>query len=115
MPEDERRKALLDLVELRVPVEAAVEALRSFDWDHNADLVVLTAADARRVLQRFLGERLGPTAVERWAEALECREDIGMDPGASDALDALIFELANPLLCRPLDRSLAEEWLARLA
>jgi hypothetical protein len=111
---DERTEAVLDLVELRVPVDQAIEALKSFDWDHQADLAVLTTADARRGLDAFLDGRLDPVALERWADAIESREDVGVDPDSSEELTRLIFELANPLICRPLDHSVAEEWLARL-
>jgi hypothetical protein len=34
--------------------------------------------------------------LERWANAIEGRDDIGLDTDAADALKEAIFELANP-------------------
>lgn len=64
------------------------------------------------ILGRFLAGDISDTDVEAWANAIECREDIGFLQPSSVA--EAIWELANPLLARPLTRQSAGELVATL-
>ncbi|MBC6475616.1 MAG: hypothetical protein GDA48_24740 [Hormoscilla sp. GM102CHS1] len=46
--------------------------------------------------------------VENWANAIDCREDIAWEKEFSASVLALIQELANPLLTRPLSEEPAQ-------
>jgi hypothetical protein len=93
------------------PVSEAAARLQAFPWDSESDLVVMNAQDFARVLRRYcLGEIASPE-IEDWANALECREDLGF---ASATLRELLHELANPLLTESLSNARAKHWLAAL-
>ena len=104
---------LTELLNLSRPVADVVAALSAFDWDSDEELVTLEAAHICAVLDRFLSGDISATDVEDWANAIECRDDVGLiQPSpVADALD----ELANPVLSRPLTRQSAAEWVAALS
>ena len=105
-----RASLLKELLHFSRPIADVVSDLSAFGWDADEDLATLDAAHISAVLNRFLSGDISDTDVEDWANAIECREDIGFlqDPPVADALD----ELANPLLTRPLTRQSAAEWVA---
>jgi hypothetical protein len=107
-----RTSQLEELLHFSRPVADVLSDLSAFGWDSDEELVILEAAHISTVLNRFLSGEISVTDVEDWANAIECREDIGLLEGApvADALD----ELANPLLTRPLTRQSAAEWVAAL-
>ncbi|MGD9696372.1 MAG: hypothetical protein AB7V42_12025 [Thermoleophilia bacterium] len=98
---DKREKALQDLIELRKPVEVAVDALTRFDWDSPDVLFVVRRDDALRVIDRYLSGALTAADAFRWADALEGREDVDIELLKPNAVEELIFVLANPLLTEP--------------
>lgn len=66
------------------------------------------------VLKRFQAGVLSPEAVEAWANAVEGREDIGLEPESSELLEEAIFDLANPVLQGALTGDTVERWIQRL-
>lgn len=110
----QRRDALRDLIELRVPVEQAEAALAEFRWDSDDDLDTLTRVDATRILSRYQTGQLTATACQRWAAALEGRDDLGFEGGWEDALKELLFEIATPELAEPLTPEFAHRWQSRI-
>ena len=108
-----RTSQLKELLHFSRPVAEVVSDLSGFGWDSEAELATLEAAHISTVLNRFLSGEISAADVEDWANAIECREDIGLLPGSpvTDALD----ELANPVLTRPLTRDSAAEWVAVLS
>jgi hypothetical protein len=90
-----------------------VSDLSALGWDSDEELVILDAAHISTVLNRLLAGEISVADVEDWANAIECREDIGLLQGSpvADALD----ELANPVLTRPLTRASAAEWVVVLS
>ena len=104
---------LKELLHFSRPVDDVVSDLSTFGWDSDEELATLDAAHILAVLNRFLSGDISDTDVEGWANAIECREDIGFlqDSPVADALD----ELANPLLTRSLTRQSAAEWVATLS
>lgn len=113
---DARRRAevLRGLVTLAVPVAEAAGALGGFGWDSD-ELVVLTRADAARVLRRFLDGRLGADEVARWADVLEGRDDVGREDGFGARLNEFLFEMATPEVAGPLTEEVAHRWLGSFA
>lgn len=108
----DRAKSVVDLVELRVPLDEAIRGLREWPWDSDVPLAVLTAADVRRVLETYRADGFDASDVERWADAVEAREDIEIE---GNGLGEIVFELANPALGRTLTKERAEELLKGLA
>jgi hypothetical protein len=111
----QRTEALRDLINLRVPVEQAEAALADFGWDSDDDLDTLTRADAIEILRRYQAGELTATDCQRWAEALEGRDDLGFEDGWEDTLKELLFEIATPDLAEPLTPEFAHRWASRLS
>lgn len=94
-----RIAALSALVKVSIPVPEAISNLAQYPWDSDSDLIVLTPDDFSQVLSKFVRGELTDSDVEAWANALECREDIGY---ANSKASELLHELANPLLTMQL-------------
>lgn len=99
-----RSHDLVDLIKLRKPLGVAIAKVRQLPWDSDEELAMVQPDDVARVLAGFLGGFLSAEAVEDWANAIECRDDIGFMPMA---MKGVVEELANPLLHRGLDRDVA--------
>ena len=112
MTSDDRVAALGDLLELRVPVAAALESLRRFRWD-SEELVTVTRGHLRDVLGRFAAGRLSADEVVAWAESVHLRDDIAREEGADDVLNEVLVEMSSPELFGRLDE-IATDLLARL-
>lgn len=110
---DDRTEALLDLIRLRRPTAEARRRLQAFPWDSDTDLVLLTPADLRRVLDGFASGHLTAEEVEEWANAIESRDDVGFDELSQDLVFDCLFELANPRIERPLIVAIPD-WIGRL-
>jgi hypothetical protein len=112
--EVERTEALRDLVMQRRPVPAAVEALARFGWDYDDELVTVTSTDVARILGGYLEGRLPPEQVTAWAQAIEMRDDLGLESRNEETLKQVIFEMATPELFEALSPAGARDWLGRL-
>jgi hypothetical protein len=110
----QRRDVLIDLVELRSSVAAAIAAVRELPWDSDVEVVLLARANVEMLLHRYLRGELSADDLEAWANAVESREDIGSERGYEEMLRAFVFETANPLLAEPISGSYACRWLERL-
>lgn len=111
----QRRAAVRDLVELRIPVARAVAELARFGWDSDEELHTLTRAAARRLLQGYRRGELTAEECRLWAETLEGRDDLGLEQNAEDTLTEFLFELATPELTEPLTPESAGRWERTLA
>ena len=107
-----RASHLEDLLHFRRPLAEVTFDLSAFSWDSAEHLVTLQSEHIAAVLDRFLAGAISETDVEAWANAIECREDIGFLE-ASPIAEA-IWELANPLLTRPVTRQSAAALVATL-
>jgi hypothetical protein len=84
------------VVRYELPIEDTIALLRAYGWESNEEVVVLTAADAVRILERYLSGELTAHQVEHWAELLELRGDLGYEETWSEELRRLLSLLANP-------------------
>ena len=106
-----RVATLTALVRATVPIHEATSRLAEFPWDSESELVTLDADDFRNILSLYKLGSLSATEVEDWANALECRDDVGI---SSVKTRELLHELANPLLTTPLSIERACFWLSEL-
>ena len=104
---EDRRSLLERLVKFELPIEDSIAMLRAYGWDSHEELVVLSAADAVRILERYLRGELTARQVEYWAELLEMRKDVGFEERWSGELRRLISLLANPEISEALTPALA--------
>ena len=94
----EHRDNLLSRLALfEEPSAPLIDELRAMGWDWLGEpLLVLTEEHFVRIMDRFLVGQLTADQVVEWAENLEQREDVGFSQDKPEALDELLFCLANP-------------------
>ncbi|HET6668394.1 MAG TPA: hypothetical protein VFG98_14045 [Intrasporangium sp.] len=107
-----RIELLRELVRCDPPLTTTLQGLAAHPWDHDTDLVTLSAGQAVEVLLRFVRGEVEAEQLELWAESLESREDVGLEP--ADELRQMLLELSTPELFGEL-ADLARTWLDRLA
>jgi hypothetical protein len=99
MGTDEDRRALLAaLVRYELPVEPVLNQLASLPWDSTEEMVRIGVSDIVAILNRFIDGELSAEQVTEWADLLEVRDDVGIDPRHGNALREIVFRLANPNL-----------------
>jgi hypothetical protein len=110
---EDRAAVLRALIAYRLPVGAIIEKLASFGWDAIGPVAFISSGDIDRILTRYLTQELTANQVTDWADLVECREDIGYQPGQEHLAD-IVFELANPNLRGPITPELAKRIQAKL-
>ncbi len=105
-----RKTALENLIQFNLPIEQAISDLAQFEWDSEIELVSLEAAQIHHALQLFTQGNISAFEVEAWANAIECREDIKIEPLL---VNEAMHELANPQLTQPLSVERASFWLSQ--
>jgi hypothetical protein len=108
-----RLSSLNQLINFTKPLSVVTTELSTYDWDIDSPLVELKVEHVTSVLAQYLSGIFSAAQVEGWANAIECREDIRLDPDS--CAGQAIRELGNPLLTQPLSRQSAQAWVARLA
>lgn len=110
-----RTDALQALLRLDRPLDEITSVLGQYPWDSETELVVLSCADVAIVLERFISGGLTAIEVENWADAIECRDDIGFETKSMKLLKEVVRELANPVLTTELTQHSARSLLNRLS
>jgi hypothetical protein len=108
---NKRNIALDALLRFEQPIDRLEASLAGFPWDAVAEVAWLSSTHITSVLNRFLTGRISAVEVEAWANAIEGRDDIGLDRENEQLLRRLVHELANPLLTQPLTRERAIDLL----
>lgn len=98
MARDERREALRDLIELRMPVADGLCRLGAFNRFDGPVVFTLRLEHIRRALERYLDGHLTADEVAAWADVLEAREDLMRDPAHEESIEQLILLLSSPEL-----------------
>ena len=111
---EDRRELLNRLIRYQLPIEPVLEGLADFRFDSAGELVCLQRSDLVGVLDRFLAGELSADQVRDWADQLEVRDDVGVEPGFEGRLRDALFSLANPNLAEPLTPEMAERVRAEL-
>lgn len=113
----DRISALRLIVAYQLPIDGALADLASHGWDPDAESVTVAAADVRTLLQRYVAGALSQDDLTRWAEIIEGRDDIALDPVHQEALGMVVFTLANPDINTRMTPEAAKaliEWLGAL-
>lgn len=109
-----RTSDLLSLLALKDAPSVLAARVHEHTWDSAVDLVHLHPFHLRRVLEGYVNGNFSAKDVELWANALECREDVGFSASYEQLCRAVLHALANPLLTTPLSQSSAQHWLSQL-
>ena len=99
---------LKDLIMLNRPLDNIIDELKHYPWDSD-ELVIFSGNHLRLVLERYISGELSDKEVENWANALECRDDIGISNSKYDLIKDIIYELSNPILTQPLSINRAKD------
>jgi hypothetical protein len=105
--EVDRRALLAALVRYELPVEPVLNQLASVPWDSTRELVRIGVPDIVAILDRLIKGELSAEQVTDWADLVEVRDDVGMDRRHEDALQEIVFRLANPNLRDAITPALA--------
>ena len=109
-----RTEILNNLLLCNSPVTELLRNLTDYSWDSEEELVTLKASHVDNILSRFLQGELSVKDVETWANAIEGREDIAIDPVNFGLVQDSIFELANPDITVQLTMASAEKLRVKL-
>ncbi len=115
MSDERRRRILSALLEVGPDIEGVYAELATLPWDCPAPLVTLRTQHVTSVLRRFLDGILDAVSIERWANAIESREDIAFDSAREESLRNIVFALANPELSGQLTEQAAREYINTLS
>jgi hypothetical protein len=108
----DRTTTVRALIELAAPLETIAGRLGQLPWDFEGKPVELRSEHLERILCDFLNGAFAAAEVERWANLVECREDIDFEAGRKQWIGEVVHELANPVLTQALDRERARALLA---
>ena len=89
----ERKSALHELLELKTPLDEILLTLDRFERD-SVPLVILERKHVASILRRYCDGDLNRHDVERWANLIVSRNDIGYN--SDDVIRELLLELALP-------------------
>ena len=112
---EDRRRILLSLLSIDRPLETILAEVATLPWDGDDELVTLRATHVVDVLKLFQRGECGSADVERWANAIEGREDVGLEGETAPLVKQAVFDLANPALQGAITPEVAARWIARLS
>lgn len=96
--DNERLKALEDLLNFSLTTTELSKNLRSFSWDYDGEPVIILRIHVLDVLNRFIAGEIHSKEIENWANLIECREDLDAEHDFTKEINDVIFKLANPIL-----------------
>ena len=109
MTESERLVRLTRAIRAESPLQSNIRALRELPWDAEELVVILAVDDGVDVLVRHASGEIDDGDLVEWANALEARDDVGLDPRGISELRECLFQLATPELTGKAISQLAEE------
>lgn len=91
-----RNDLLKKLINMEESIEFLNEELAKYGWDNDKNLVIFKKTHLLNVLNQYLYDAINENDIEKWANAVECREDIGFQKNYEKILKEIIYQLANP-------------------
>ena len=88
-----RKDILNDLINLKSNLTELQEELSQYTWDIEIPVLIINKKDFTNVLQKCIDGKLTFLEIENWANAIECRDDLGFE---DNNMQEIIFDLANP-------------------
>ncbi|KKO46416.1 hypothetical protein WG68_06535 [Arsukibacterium ikkense] len=93
-----RKKVLLNLLEYSDSLEDIMLSLRDYSWDFEGESIVIHKKHVLNAINLFMNGSISKEDLERWANLIECREDLISDEADAFIIDKIIYQLANPVL-----------------
>lgn len=108
-----RLKIVKQLLEFPEDLDDICFQLSKFSYDYDGECVVLTKQHFVSALESFVNGDKSEEEIERWANLIECREDIYFQESDEELIDATLHKLANPELQGPLTNSYCKQFLSQ--
>ncbi|WP_125721115.1 hypothetical protein [Pseudoalteromonas rubra] len=105
----DRVEALKEIVTFGTEKEKAHSEIIKFGYDSEEELFEVTKPILASVLNMYLTSRITEYELERWANFIECRDDLNYD-----LVREHIYSLANPYLVGEISREKVTEILKEL-
>ena len=109
-----RKKILESLVAFECDIESIRIELSEFPWDFDDELVIIKRMHVIRVMWMYLNNLISDKDIEKWANVVESRDDIGYDASSKHNIKKVVFELANPLLAYKLTPETARQIIRKM-
>lgn len=109
-----RQQLITALVTFSEPIDPIIRELLTYSWDSDETLITLTPHIIIDILKRFENNELSAEDVNKWANAVELREDIAIEADSEDMVKQAIYLLANPEINLPIDHQLATRLMVNL-
>jgi hypothetical protein len=87
-----RSDILEDLINLNIRPAVLTEELAMYEWDSPSPIILIDIEVVSNVVSRYVKDEINYSDLEEWANAIECRDDIGFE---STRLQEFISEIAN--------------------
>lgn len=107
-------EVLNDLLSLKRPLLEIQKDLETLDWDSNDNVCILNVDKLENILNLYISNTISKQNLELWANMIECREDIQIDPKQEKVIKKVIFALANPYLEGEISHANIENLLKQL-
>ena len=110
-----RKDCLNALIHLDRSLDEILSELNMHGWDSDVAIATIDRQHILQILNRYLKGDLTAEEVERWADSLHVREDVGYERGFEELLREALFELGNPFLTLPICADTAKLWIDRIS
>jgi hypothetical protein len=104
-----RITSIQKLVNFDAPISELRALLSQLTWDYVGQPVILDKQSLASVLERVRHGEISFVDLEEWANMIELREDISFEKTATEKLESIIFELANPALTQQMSEKRISE------
>jgi len=113
MKEESENRLLIisDLLSLGRSLKEISSDLSKINWDYDGREIYLLRDHLIHVIQKYIDGALLSGDVEKWANLVECRDEIAMDPAHQEIIDRVLHELANPEITQELTYARAAKLL----
>ena len=88
-----RKHILQDLIRINGNTDILEIELSQFSWDSEKELVTVNNKDLINAITKCISNEIKFDELVRWANIIECRDDIGFK---HEVTKELIHEIANP-------------------
>lgn len=101
--EKNRKKILLNLLEYSDSLENIMLSLRDLSWDFEGEPMIIQKEHVINAINLFVNGKISKEDLERWANLIECRDDLISNEADFPIIDKIIYQLANPVLEGEID------------
>ncbi|OIQ19243.1 MAG: hypothetical protein BM556_08130 [Bacteriovorax sp. MedPE-SWde] len=111
---DARTSLLKQLLFIEDDLESISKQLRQFEWDCEEELITIEKNVLDNLFDGFLKCRYTLKTIKRWADLVECREDIDYEDKNLNLIKEVLGVLANKDIATSVNEETVNSWVDRL-